>query len=273
MRKYEQAQDAQRLLVQRLHALQKRRLFIEHLARIGVERGRDVQRALLDERIRSRVPCGVAARLEGRAHAAAGEAGSVRLADDQLFARKLHDDLAVLRGRDETVVFFGGDARHRLEPMGVMRRAFRDRPLLHRVRHGACDAAVERLSLVDGLFQRFEHVLGELFAHHVKVEHVLAEHFGYCHCGFSFCPAGLSHCTVTKKAPRRGNAFLPFRGHSAFAVSSRFIIFPRPGIVKQNSQIRSIIKIYGQYKRGEKKNASAPNFFCESIDNAPRKSV
>lgn len=46
------------------------------------------------------------------------------------------------------------------------------------------------------------------------------------------------YCNKKSAAPRRE---LPFRGHSAFAVSSCSIIFARPGIVKQNSQIRSII--------------------------------
>ena len=66
----EQAQDAQRLAVDRLHRAQQGRLFVEGLAAVGVEHGRNVERIVLDESVGGRIPCGIAACLKGGAQAA-----------------------------------------------------------------------------------------------------------------------------------------------------------------------------------------------------------
>src|SRR6185295_901754 len=123
----EEAQRAQRGLAQRVHRAQQRDLVVERLARPRRERRRDAQqravRVLEDERRRGRVPRGVAARLEGRAHAAGRERRGVRLALDELLARELGEGGAVRARGVERVVLLGGRARQRLEPVGEVRRA------------------------------------------------------------------------------------------------------------------------------------------------------
>ena len=93
-----QTQHTQRLTDQSLHRTQQRRLFVQRLAAVGAESRRDAQRLFLDKSIGGRVPGGIASGLEGGPQAAGGEAGSVRLALDQLLAGKLHDHMAVRRG-------------------------------------------------------------------------------------------------------------------------------------------------------------------------------
>ena len=175
----EQAEDAERLLVERLHRAQQRRLFVQRLAAVGAEGGGNVQRFVLDEGIGGGVPRGVAPRLEGRAQAARREGGRVRLAFDQFLPREFHNHAAVRRGRDKAVVLLGRDAGKRLEPVGVMRGAVRDRPVLHRGGHRVGDAEVELRPLVNGLFQRLVYLGGQIGFHHPVVKHQTSEVCGY----------------------------------------------------------------------------------------------
>ena len=69
----EELQDALRLNIDRLHGAQKRRFFIEHLTGKGAVRRRDAERAILDESVRSRIPCGIATGFKRRAQAAGRE--------------------------------------------------------------------------------------------------------------------------------------------------------------------------------------------------------
>ena len=66
----DQMKDFNGLLTQRFHGTEKRCLLIQRLAAIGNERRRNIQRAILDKSRRGRVPCGIAAGLEGRAESA-----------------------------------------------------------------------------------------------------------------------------------------------------------------------------------------------------------
>ena len=91
----EQSDDPHRLLVQRLHGAQQRRLFIQRLSAVGAKGGGDAQRLILDERIGGGVPRRIAAGLKGRAQATGGEAGGIRLPLDQFLAGELHDYTAV----------------------------------------------------------------------------------------------------------------------------------------------------------------------------------
>ena len=146
-------QAAERLL-ERLHGAKERRLRVERLAAVGAERRGDTERGAvrvaLDERGARGVPGRVAARLEGGAEPPRGEAGGVRLAADEVLpAERLHG----LRGAarlHEAVVLLGSTAREGLEPVGEVRGALRERPVLHRVRHVIRDGRVEGLPLVDG---------------------------------------------------------------------------------------------------------------------------
>ena len=95
----EQLEDADGLLRERFHRAQQRRLLVERLAGPADERGRDDERRAVrrhqQPRRAGRVPGGVAARLEGGAHAARGEARGVGLARDQFLAAELGDGAAV----------------------------------------------------------------------------------------------------------------------------------------------------------------------------------
>ncbi len=171
----EQAEYTQSRVGYHVHGSQQRGLFIKRLARIRIERGGNVQRALLYERVGGRVPSRVAARLERRSDTARRKARRVGLALDKLLARKLHNHRAVAHRRDEAVVLLGGDARHRLKPVRIVGRALFDRPVLHCRRHYVGYRAVKLLALRNGLFQRLEHVLRQALLHRLLVEHVDTE--------------------------------------------------------------------------------------------------
>ena len=83
----------------------------------------DAQDIVLDKGGASGIPSGVATGLEGGAQAAVGEAGGIGLALDEVLARKLGNGGAVVVGLQEAVVLLGSNARKRLEPVRVVRRA------------------------------------------------------------------------------------------------------------------------------------------------------
>ena len=102
----EQLEHADRLLRDRLHRAQQRRLLVERLAGPADERGRDDERRAVavdvQPRRARRIPRRVAARLERGAHAARREARRIGLALDQLLAAELGDRRAVGRPARET---------------------------------------------------------------------------------------------------------------------------------------------------------------------------
>ena len=175
----EQLQHADRLLRQRFHRAQQRRLLVERLAGPADEGRRDHQRdgaaAVQQPRRARRIPRRVAARLEGGAHAARREARRVGLALDQFLARELEDRFAVAGRRQKRVVLLGGDAGERLEPVRVVRRAVLDRPVLHRARDFVGDRQIERFAVGDGPAQRLVHRLRQPRLLHLVVEHQAAE--------------------------------------------------------------------------------------------------
>ena len=89
------------LCTDRLHRTQQRCLFIQDLTGKRTKRRRDIQRTVLDERIARRVPRSITARLKSRAQTAGRKGGSIRLALDQLLARKFHHHAAVIGRRNE----------------------------------------------------------------------------------------------------------------------------------------------------------------------------
>ena len=174
----EPAQDAQRLLAQRLLRAKERDLVVERLARERDVGGRDrhghaVGLDLQEDR-RRHVPRGVAAGLERRPDPARRERRRVRLALDQHPARELGDRVAVADRVQERVVLLGGGAGHRHEPVRVVGRTVLERPLLDAVRDGVGDDRIERLEAVDGPAQGLEDRLGEVLPLGRLVEHVLA---------------------------------------------------------------------------------------------------
>ena len=124
----ENFQNPLRLLVQRLHRSQQRRLLVERLAGPRNERRRNAQRRairiLQDVRGTRHVPHRVAARLERIADAAVGETRRVGLSLRQRLAREFRDRAAVGVGREKAVVFLGGESGQRIEHVRIVRRAF-----------------------------------------------------------------------------------------------------------------------------------------------------
>ena len=172
--------DTQALAADGLHRAQQRRLFIQRLAPVGAEGRRDAQHPVLDEGVGGGVPGGVAPGLEGGAQAAGGEGAGVRFALDELLAGKFHNDPAAAHGGDEAVVLLGGDAGHGLEPVGEVRRALFDGPVLHGVGHHRGGGGVETAPLVHGALNLSEHFLGQALPHDGVVENHAAEKFRDC---------------------------------------------------------------------------------------------
>ena len=180
----EQLEHTAGLRADRFHRAQQRGLFVEDFAGVRAERRRDIERTVLNERIAGGVPCGIAARLKGCAQAAGRERGRIGFATDKLLTGELHHYAAVVRGGDEGVVLLGRDAGHRLEPVGVVRRALGNRPVLHGGRHDRGDVSVDRRTLPHRLFQLFVNVLGQTFLHDGLIKDHAAEQLGdilYCH--------------------------------------------------------------------------------------------
>ena len=181
----EQAQQAQSLLIDRLHGTQKRRLLIQSLALVRAEGRRDIEdrpgavRALLYKGRRGAVPGRIASGLKGGAQSSGGEGGSVRLALYQLFSGKLHQYLAVRLGRGQKgVVLLCRRPGQRLEPVGIMSRPLLQRPLLHLVGHHIRHSQVEFLALADGPLQLLVNLLRKPLFHHCVVKYVFSENLG-----------------------------------------------------------------------------------------------
>ena len=166
-----QRQNALRLTRERGHGTQQRGLLVQGLARVGAESRGDAQDIVLNECGAGGIPSGVATGLEGGTQAAVGEAGGVRLALDEVLARKLGNGGAVVVGLQEAVVLLGSNARKRLEPVRVVRRALGDGPDLHGMGDGVGHIQVERLTALEGCSKALPNVLGEVVLHDFLREH------------------------------------------------------------------------------------------------------
>ena len=153
------------------HGAQQRGLLVQGLARVGAESRGDAQDVVLDKGRAGGIPGGVATGLEGGAQAAVGEAGGVRLALDEVLARKLGNGGAVVVRLEEAVVLLGSDARKRLEPVRVVRGALGDGPYLHGVSDGVGHIQVEGFTVLEGCSKALPNVLGEVVLHDFLREH------------------------------------------------------------------------------------------------------
>ena len=175
----EQAQNAQGLAGEGGNGAQQGDFAVQGFAGIGVEVGGDVQGGPVgggnDEHRHGGVPGGVAARFKSGAQPAGREGRGVRFTTDEHFAGKFADDLAVGGGRQEGVVFFGGEAGHGVEPVRVMGSAHFNGPVFHGIGHHVGDFRVQAFAVADGLGQLAVHVLGQTLAHGAQAEHVAAE--------------------------------------------------------------------------------------------------
>ena len=182
----EQIEHATALGLDGLHGTEKRRFLIERLAGVRAEGRGNAEHLVLDEGVGGGIPGGIAASLEGGTQAAGGEAGGVGLTLDELFARERHDGAAVISGIDEAVVLLGGDARQRLEPVGVVGGALLDGPLFHGVGDDVGHVLVQGGAFFDGLHQLLVGGLRQALAHDVLVEYHGAVQIGHFrHNGFA----------------------------------------------------------------------------------------
>ena len=134
-----------------LDRAEKRRLHVERVAGERAERRRYAQgRAVLvalHERGGSRIPCRVAARLEGGTEPARRERARVGLAANEVLPREPLHRLRGARRLEKRIVLLGRAARERLEPVGEVRRALLDRPVLHARSDCVGDRRIEGLPL------------------------------------------------------------------------------------------------------------------------------
>ena len=93
-----EAENAQRLFIERFYRAEKGGFFIERRTVVRAEARGDIQRPVLYKRVRRRIPSGVTARLEGCAKPARREARRVRLALYKVFAGKLQYNAAASVG-------------------------------------------------------------------------------------------------------------------------------------------------------------------------------
>ena len=161
------------------HRTEQRSFLIQNLTRVRNEAGRDIQRRTHDERVAGRIPRGVSARFRRFAHSSGREARRVGFALDELLALESHDDRAALLRVDEGIVLFGGKAGHGLEPVRIMRRAFFDRPVLHRFGDFVRERRRQRRVCGNRRFQRLVGFGRESFLHLPVTEDHAAEQFGY----------------------------------------------------------------------------------------------
>ena len=175
----EQLQDAQRLLVEGLHAPQQGRFLVQRLAAVGAEGRGDTEGLALDKGVAGGIPRRVAPGLEGGAQAAGGEGGGIRLALDELLAGELHQHPAIGGGGDEAIVLFGGDTGQRLEPVGEVGRAVLDCPVLHGRGDSIGHGGVELGPLLDGVLQGTIYICGQTGLHDAAVKNQASEVFRY----------------------------------------------------------------------------------------------
>ena len=127
-----------------IHGTQQRSLFIQHFAGVGAEGCRNAQAVIFDKCIGSRVPCCIAAGFKGCTQAAGREAGSIRLALNQLFAGEVHNNTAFGSRRNEAFMLFSSNTGHRLEPMGEMSAAMLQSPVLHSIGDDISNFQIQR---------------------------------------------------------------------------------------------------------------------------------
>ncbi len=175
----EELQERASRLAQGFVRTQERQLFIERGAVIGDENSRDTEgvaeAGLGDEGRAGRIPGGVAARLKGRPDPSGRKGTRIRLPLDELGPGEFLDDLARTDDRDKTVVFFRGQPRHRLEPVGIERRPARQRPIFHRRGDLVCLLQGNSLPLSDPALECRVRAGGDELLHRLGAEGIFSE--------------------------------------------------------------------------------------------------
>ena len=149
-------------------------------------------RTFLNKRGAGRVPTRVAAGLKRGAQTAGREAGCIRLALDQLFARELQHGATLTVRCHERIVLLSRGARQGLEPMREVGCALLKRPGLHGVGNFVRDAGVQGAARANRLAQRLKGRVRQVVAHHLQAERILTidvcDHTFVCltHCSLPF---------------------------------------------------------------------------------------
>ena len=76
-------------------------------------------------------------------------------------------------------MLLGGNAGHRLKPVGIVGRALIDGPFLHLMGNDIGQAGIQILALLNGLLQLRIHLFREALPHDAVVKDVLAKNFRY----------------------------------------------------------------------------------------------
>ncbi len=173
--------EAHRFPAHRLHGAQEGGLGVQGLSGVGAEGGGDIEGVVLHKGGAGGVPGGVAPGLEGGPQPPGGEGGGVRLPHKEGFPGKLGNGPALSVGGEEGVQFAGGDAGHRLEPVGEVGGTLPHGPGLHGVRNRLGDVRVQPSPQVGGLFQPLPHIAGELLLHNPRAEHLAAKALLWIH--------------------------------------------------------------------------------------------
>ncbi len=170
-------QHAHGLAADSLHGAQQRGFFVQHLSAVGAERRGNAERVVFDESVGGWVPCCVAACFKRGTQPAGRKAGGIRFATHELFAGKLHNHMPALDGGNKAVVLFRSDAGHGLKPVGKMRSALFNGPILHRIGHHVRHGSVQAPAVADGVLHCPVGLLREPFLHNRVVEYHASKKF------------------------------------------------------------------------------------------------
>ena len=161
----EQPQQPLGLFVHGGVGTQQGRLLVERLAGPAYEHRGDAERHAVGGAHQpggaGDIPGGVAAGLEGGAQAAVREGGAVGLTLHQQLAGELGDRRTIGLGRDEAVVFLGGEVGEGIENVCIIEGAAGAGPVLHRLGHHVGHRGVELAAFADRALDRAEYPLGQ----------------------------------------------------------------------------------------------------------------
>ena len=143
----------------------------------------------------------------------------------KLFAGKFHDYLSVTRRRNKTIVLLCSDARHWLEPVGKMRRALFDRPILHGVRHHTRYIGFQRPAFRHGLSQRLICLLRQPFPHHTVIKDQASEYLRYAAQARSILSNNFSLHFSGSNTPEKVNRGIRPRGVSEMKRGAQILYF------------------------------------------------
>ena len=158
-----------------MEGTQQRSLVVQGLACVGNKYGGNTQCVIDDKHGARRVPCRIAAGLEGIADAAIGEARSVGFLLYQQLAREVFKHATFAIALHEGIVFLGCALGQRLEPMGIMGHTHFKCPFLHAGSHSIGYRTVQTGTVIHHVNHLFVDVLRQVLIHFLAVENVFAK--------------------------------------------------------------------------------------------------